>query len=258
MYRAGIFISGQTFVHRLDARLKLAVVVFLSVLILWVKPLAVFFLGGGLFCAVLASKTSLRTLGQAIQPLLFFIILIFLAHAFFSESNSSFPWISMSGIREGFIVAGRFLCLIAAAVLLTMTTAPAQIIAALKYFLRPLKRLRAPVDDVAVMITLALRMMPALLAQKEKIETAQLARGYDRRRASLRNRVRTFLSLVTAVLLGILRRADELALAMEARNYTRGERSSAAVLAMKPADYRAGFIFVVLLLIFMALNCYLS
>lgn len=257
MYRAGTFISEESFVHRLDARLKLAAVVSLSVFIIWAKPLTILFMGGCLFCAVLSAKITLRTLGQAIKPLLFFIVLIFLAHALFSRNDGSFPGISASGMREGFVVTWRFLLLITAALLLTMTTVPAQIIAALKYFLRPLKHLRVPVDDIVVMIMLALRMMPFLLWQKNKIEKAQLARAYDWRRSSLRRRVGAFLSLIIALLRGLFRRADELALAMEARNYARGERSSFVVLKMKPADYRTAFVFAVMLLIFMALNYYL-
>ncbi|HDQ04934.1 MAG TPA: energy-coupling factor transporter transmembrane protein EcfT [Deltaproteobacteria bacterium] len=258
MYRTGTFIAGQSFIYKLDARLKLAAVVILSIFILWSKPLTVFCIGIGLLGIVLAANITLRTLVQAIKPLLIFIILIFLAHALFSGSNSSFAGFSISGAHEGFIVVLRFLCLIAAAVLLTMTTAPSALIAAVKYFLRPLKYLRLPVDDIAIMIMLALRMMPFLLWQKDKIEKAQSARAYDRHRSSLRRRAQAFLSLVMAVLLGVFRRADDIALAMEARNYTRGERSSAIVLELKPADYRAAFAFVVLLLILMALNYYLS
>ncbi len=262
MYRTGTYIAGQSLIYRLDARLKLASVVVLSVFILWANASTVFFLGIALLATTLAAGISLRALGQALKPLLFFMVLIFLAHSLFGRSDEptviSYLKISLSGAREGFIVVWRFLCLVTVAVLLTMTTMPAQIIAALKYFLRPLKYLRAPVDDIAVMIMLALRMMPFLLWQKDKIEKAQLARAYDWRRSSFRRRAGAFLSLIMALFLGLFRRADELALAMEARNYARGERSSAVVLEMKPADYRAAFAFAALLLIFMALNYYLS
>jgi energy-coupling factor transport system permease protein len=260
IYRTGTFIAGQSFIYSLDARLKLAVVIVLSVFIIWAGPFVVFFAGICLLGIVLAAGISLRVLGQSLKPLLFFMVLIFMAHSLFGEGDDitiAYLKLSLSGAREGFIVVWRFLCLVAAAVLLTMTTMPAQIIAALKYFLRPLKYLGVPVDDIAVMIMLALRMMPFLLWQKDKIEKAQLARAYDWRRSSLRRRAWAFLSLITALLLGLFRRADELALAMEARNYARGERSSSVVLKMKPADYRAAFVFAVLLLIFMALNYYL-
>jgi len=258
MYHAGTFITGKSFIYKLDPRVKLTFIIILSIFILWSAPIQVYFLGAGLLVVALASKISIRTIAQSVKPLLIFIILIFLAHALFSDINSSFAGISMSGVQEGFIVVLRFLCLIVAAVLLTMTTAPSALIAAVKYFLRPLKYLRVPIDDIAVMIMLALRLMPILLLQKEKIENAQKARCYDAKKAGLIARVKSFLSLILAVLLGVFRRADELALAMEARGYTRAERTSATTMKITPLDQAAIFIFVVAAIIFMALKYYLS
>jgi energy-coupling factor transport system permease protein len=258
MYHAGTFITGKSFLYKLDPRVKLAFIIVLSVFILWSAPIQVYFLGVALLVAALASKISIRSLAQSVKPLLIFIILIFLAHALFSDSNSSFAGISMSGAHEGFIVVLRFLCLIAAAVLLTMTTAPSALIAAVKYFLRPLKYLRVPVDDIAVMIMLALRLMPILLLRKEKIESAQKARCYDVKKAGLMARVRSFLSLIITVLLAVFRRADELALAMEARGYAREERTSATTMKITPLDHAAIIIFVIAAIIFMALKYYLS
>src|SRR4030066_2565677 len=207
MYHTGVFIKGQSLIYNLDPRVKLAFIFFLSIIILWAKPLAVFLIGITLFFVALANSIKLRTIGQAVKPLLFFIGLIFAAHVLFSEGEAFFiiPYLrvsfSLSGVQEGFIVVWRFLCLIVAAVLLTMTTAPSQIIASIKFFLRPLKFLRVPVDDSAVMIMLALRLMPVLIAEKEKIETAQKARGYDSRASGFIIRIKTFLSLVLSVLL---------------------------------------------------------
>jgi energy-coupling factor transport system permease protein len=258
MYRAGTFIAGKSFIYKLDPRVKLAFIIILSIFILWSLPIQVYFLGAGLLVVALASGISIRTIAQSVKPLLIFIILIFLAHALFGNNNSSFAGISTSGVHEGFIVVFRFLCLIAAAVLLTMTTAPSVLIAAVKYFLRPLKYLRVPVDDIAVMIMLALRLMPIMLLQKERIENAQKARCYDAKNAGLIARVKSFLSLILAVLLGIFRRADELALAMEARGYARAERTSATTMKITPLDHAAIIIFVVAAIIFMALKFYLS
>jgi energy-coupling factor transport system permease protein len=144
--------------------------------------------------------------------------------------------------------------LIIAAVLLTLTTAPSQMIAAIKYFLKPLKLLRVPVDDIAVMIMLALRLMPILLTEKERIETAQKARGYNLRQSGFIIRIKAFLSLTLTVLTGVFRRADELALAMEARNYQRGERTSLVELKLTSSDYLVLIFLGVFLVIFVALN----
>lgn len=259
MYHAGVFIKGESLIYNLDPRVKLAFIFFLSIIILWAKPLAVFLIGITLFFVALANSIKLRTIGQAVKPLLFFIGLIFAAHALFSagEAFVTIPYLrvsfSLSGVQEGFIVTWRFLCLIVAAVLLTMTSAPSQIIAAIKFFLRPLKFLRVPVDDIAVMIMLALRLMPVLLTEKEKIETAQKARGYDSRASGFIIKIKAFLFLTMSILLGVFRRADELALAMEARGYARQERTSMAEMKLTSSDYLMLAVAGIFIIIFIAL-----
>jgi energy-coupling factor transporter transmembrane protein EcfT len=260
MYHTGSFIKGQSLIYNLDPRIKLAATICLSVFILLVKPLIAFVIGSALFCVTLANGISLRIIGQALKPLLFFIILIFLVHALFSEGEAlvSIPYLGLSlpysGLQQGFIVVWRFLCLLVAAILLTLTTLPSQMIAAIKYFLRPLKFLRVPVDDIAVMIMLALRLMPILLTEKERIETAQKARGYNLRHSGFIMRIKAFLSLVSIVLSGVFRRADELALAMEGRNYRRGERTSLVELRLTSPDYFVLTFLGIFSVIFIALN----
>ena len=260
MYHTSFFIKGQSLIYRLDPRIKLAATICLSVFILWVKPLITFVVGIALFCAVFASGIHLRTIEQALKPLLFFIVLIFLAHALFNEGEAliSIPHfglaLSYTGLQQGFFVVWRFLCLIIAAILLTLSTTPSQIIAAIKYFLRPLKILHVPVDDIAVMIMLALRFMPVLLTEKERIETAQKARGYNLRQSGFIRRIKAFLSLASVVLSGVFRRADELALAMEGRNYRRGNRTSLTELRLASPDYFVLTFFGIFSVIFIALN----
>lgn len=250
MYHAGSFIKGRSPVYHLDPRFKLAATVCLSVLILWLNPQTVFIAGLVLLCCTVAGRISLRMIGEAVRPLLFFIILILAVHVFFDERGS------FAGLQEGTVVVWRFLCLLLTAVLLTMTTAPSQIIAAIKYFLKPFKKLNVPVDDIAVMILLALRFMPILLAQKERIEQARLARGYHIRKAGIVVQVQSFLSLAQKILFGVFRRADELALAMEARDYQRGDRTSFVELKFSFPDYLAFSGFGFFLVIFVALNSY--
>jgi energy-coupling factor transporter transmembrane protein EcfT len=260
MYHTGSFVRGESLFYGLDPRVKLAATICLSVFILWVQPLTAFVIGTALMFAVLAAGINLRTIGQALKPLLFFIVLIFLVHALFNEGDAliRIPFfgisLSLAGLQKGFFVVWRFLCLIIAAVLLTMTTAPSQMIAAIKYFLKPLKRLYVPVDDIAVMIMLALRLMPILLSEKEKVETAQKSRGYNLHRSGLMVRTKVFLSLALTVLTGVFRRADELALAMEARNFQRGERTSFVELKLASADYLVLIVLGFFLVIFVALN----
>jgi len=262
MYHTGSFIKGQSLIYKLDPRVKLSVAVIFSVFILWVKSPLALVSGTVLLFATLISGISLRTIWQALKPLLFFIALIFIVHVFFSEDGNKellkIPFFRFSfseaGLKQGFFVVWRFLCLIVAAVLLTMTTAPSQMIASIKYFLKPLKKLRVPIDDLVVMIMLALRLMPILLTEKERLETAQQARGYDLYKSGFIMRVKSFLLLASKVLVGVFRRADELALAMEARNYQRGERSSLVELKLTSSDYPVIFFLISFLVIFVALN----
>jgi len=261
MYHTGSYIAGTSFLHHIDPRIKLASVVGLSIIILAVKPLPSMFIGLVLFLLVFICGISLKTIGQALKPLIFFIVLIFLAHALFTtEGDSLFmvPYVGLSlsraGLVQGFFVSWRFLCLIVAAVLLTMTTQPSGMIAAVKFFLRPLKLLRVPVDNIAVMIMLALRLMPVLLEEKDRIEIARIARGYNVRRLSFTLHIRAFLSLATRILLSVFKRADELAAAMEARNYQLAPRTSFVELRLTTADFIVLFFLGIFIIIFIALN----
>lgn len=260
MYHTGTYITDSSLLHRLDPRIKLASVVGLSFIILAAKPLVSMLVGLTLFLLGFICGISLRTIGQALRPLLYFIVLIFLVHVLFTEGNSLFkiPYIGLSlssvGLAQGFFVSWRFLCLIVTAVLLTVTTQPSRIIAAIKFFLQPLKLLRIPVDNIAVMIMLALRLMPLLLAERERIEIARKARGYNVDSTGFFLRIKAFLSLTTRILLGVFKRADELAVAMEARNYQLAPRTSFIELKLATGDFFALFFLGIFLVIFMALN----
>ncbi|HOU49931.1 MAG: energy-coupling factor transporter transmembrane protein EcfT [Smithella sp.] len=262
MYHTGSFIRGESLIYDLDPRVKLVAAFVFSIFILWIKPAVALVSGIALLLAALAGGLSLRVIGQSIKPFWFFIALIFIVHVFFSENQgqgaaaTTFLSLSFSrtGFQEGFWVIWRFFCLVLAAVLLTMTTAPSQLIAAIKYFLKPLRKLRAPVDDLAVMIMLALRLMPILLTEKERIETAQRARGYDLPHSGLVTKIKVFLRSTLKILLGVFRRADEIALAMESRNYRRGERSSLVELKLTSSDYPVIFFLLFFFFIFVAIN----
>ena len=111
-------------------------------------------------------------------------------------------------------------------------------------------------DDIAIMIMLALRLMPILLTEKERIEIAQKARGYNLYQAGFITRIKAFLSLILNILHSVFRRADELALAMDAGNYQRGARTSLVKLKITHSDYLVLIFFGILIVIFVALNSY--
>jgi energy-coupling factor transporter transmembrane protein EcfT len=262
MYYTGSYIADASFLHSLDPRIKLVCVIGLSIIILAVSPPASLFIGLFLLLLAFGNKIRLRTIGQALKPLLFFIVLIFLVHALFTEADVlwKIPYTGLSlsgaGLAEGFFVSWRFICLIVAAVLLTMTTEPSRMIAAITFFLRPLKLLRVPVDSIAVMIMLALRLMPVLLTETNRINVARKARGYNARHSGLILHCKSFLALATRILLSIFKRADELAAALEARNYSPGgQRTSFVELKLVRTDFITLFFLGIFLVIFIALNC---
>jgi len=261
MYHAGSYAFGRSFIHRLDPRVKLAAVVGLSVLLLWIAEPLSFLLGAALLVLTLLGGINLKTIAEAVRPLLVFIVLIFAVHLFFHESDDAvirLPYLglpfSVSGAQKACFVTWRFFSLLVAALLLTMTTRPSHLIAAVRWFLQPLKKLRLPVDDIAVLLALALRLMPVLLGEKERTELARKARCGHPEGKSFAGRLKIFLSLAHSVLLGVLRRADELAAAMEARNYRRGGRSSFVEMNMRLSDRMAVIILFTAALFFLALN----
>jgi len=258
MYSAGSYLTGNTLLHRLDPRVKLLATVALSIIILTAQPLFLLIIFLGLLLTAFSAGIRPLLLLKAVKPLRYFIALIFLAHVFFNGSSVAgefnFFWFSLSGLQTATKVTGQFICLIMAAVILTMTASPSQLVVALKYFLYPLRFLRVPVDDIAVMIILALRLTPLLVAENKRIEVASQARCYNLGKSGYRTRIKAFIARAAALLLGVLGRADHLAAAMEARRYQRGERTSAVELRF------AGYDFIVLLFLFcffvisMALN----
>ncbi|MBN1664128.1 MAG: energy-coupling factor transporter transmembrane protein EcfT [Deltaproteobacteria bacterium] len=265
MYHTGFYLNGTSPIHRLDPRVKLAAVIVLSMVILCVKPPIVILVAAVCLCIVFAGSIPLRIIGQAVKPLIIFVGLIFFTHAFFSEGEAialvNLPYLNISlsrnGMEEGGLVALRFLCLIVAAVILTTTTTPSRMIAAIKYVLGPFKRLHVPVDDIAVMMMLAMRLLPLLLMEKERVETAQKTRGCDLQGKRLAVRLKAFIRLTSTILLGVFRRADELALAMEARCYNRGERTAFVELSMRKTDYGIAAVLIVAGGVLLGLNSFI-
>jgi energy-coupling factor transporter transmembrane protein EcfT len=133
----------------------------------------------------------------------------------------------------------QFTLLILSASILTMTTSPTELVSGIERLLRPLKALRVPSHDIAIMISIALRFVPTFLEEIDRIKEAQMARGADFKSGPFIRRVKSAASLSVPLVLCALRRADELATAMEARGYSRGPRTYMRELSMARSDYVA-------------------
>lgn len=243
MFNLGFYIPGESPVHRLDPRVKIISVIVLSIVIFQSGPLSVLpvslVLGGLVFLAGIGPAQVLRSL----RPVALFFLCIFLLHLFFTPGRPLFqmPGITISheGLATGSLLTWKFVCLIVAAMVLTATTLPSELVSGIERLLRPLKFLGVNSHDAAMMISLALRFVPALIGEYERIRTAQAARGMDFGKGGLRGRIRGIANLALPLTVNSFLRAEEIAAAMESRGYARGHRTYLRELKLRTADYGA-------------------
>ncbi|CAN5165781.1 energy-coupling factor transporter transmembrane component T [soil metagenome] len=177
---------------------------------------------------VAVSRVPPLTFLRLLRPVAFIVALtVFFQVLFSREGETLFAWgileIHEGGVRLGLFLGGRILLLVSAAALLTATTAPLALADGLEDLLSPLKKLRFPAHEVAMMMTIALRFIPTLYEESQKITKAQAARGADFAEGGPLSRIRTTIPILIPLTVGAFRRADELAEAMESRGYRGGE-----------------------------------
>ncbi|MEJ2025102.1 MAG: energy-coupling factor transporter transmembrane component T [Deltaproteobacteria bacterium] len=241
----GQYFPGNSLLHRLDPRVKIAGTVLLSIAIL--RGTVAGWSGNTVFLAVLFAVAGLpvRSAAQALRPIRFFLLFLFLIHLFFTpgESIGSFSWgivtITYAGLFKGGTVVWQICLLLWSAALLTATTSPEELIAALDRLLRPLAKVGFPSSDIATMVSIALGFFPVFVREMEKIKEAQEARGADFKGGTPLKRAKVSGGILVPLLFSIKRRAEELAVAMEARGYCRGPRSSLRELRMTLSDFAA-------------------
>jgi energy-coupling factor transport system permease protein len=216
-------------VHALDSRTKiLATAVFVVGLFLVDSTVGMLFVAAALVALVGFSRIPAGTFARFMRPVLFIVALTVVFQVFFSrEGPTLFVWgffeVHTGGLRLGFFLALRILLLVSSAGLLTATTAPVALADGIEDLLSPLKRVRFPAHEVAMMMTIALRFIPTLGAEAEKIRGAQAARGADFSEGGPLRRARSLVPVLVPLTVGAFRRADELAEAMESRGYRGGE-----------------------------------
>ena len=253
----GQFYPAASPLHALDPRAKI-VATALLVLGLFLVDSAIGFLTVGAASAALvaASRVPPRAFLGLFRPVLFIVALTFVFQALFSrEGPTVFEWgfveIHEGGLRLGLLLAARILILVTAAGLLTATTAPVALADGMEDLLSPLKRLRFPAHEVATMMTIALRFIPTLGEEAEKISRAQAARGADFESGGLLKRARALVPILVPLTVGAFRRADELAEAMESRGY-RGGVGRVRYRELRFRGRDAGAIVVAILLVLVA------
>ena len=225
----GQFFPGDSFLHRMDPRMKLILTVALIVVVFVSQGFLGFavILAFVLFAAKL-SGIAFKYLIRGLKPILFIVLLTFILNVFFQSGGRELvrlgPMrITDGGLRMAFFLALRLILLVVCSQLLTLTTSPISLTDGLESLMSPLKRIHFPAHEIAMMMSIALRFIPTLLDEANKIMRAQIARGADFESGNLLKRARAMVPLLVPLFVGAFRRAEELALAMEARCYHGGD-----------------------------------
>ncbi len=225
----GQYFPGNSVIHRLDPRAKLVLVIALIVAIFmahtWIGYAAVF---AFVIFTILFSKVNIRFVLRGLKPLWFIIVLTFVLNTFFySGGTELYSWwifrITQEGLTNAIRLAVRLVLLIMGTTMLTLTTTPIALTDGLESLMKPLKVVRFPVHELAMMMTIAMRFIPTLLEETDKIMKAQTARGAEFDSGSVFARARGMVPLLVPLFVSAFRRADELAFAMESRCYHGGE-----------------------------------
>lgn len=224
----GQYFPGDSLLHRLDPRTKLIWTVIYIVGLFSAKYFISYAaVGVVLFACVAVSKVGLRAMVRGIKPVFVVLVITALLNLFYTPGEPIFTVWKLSVSREGILAAifmlFRILLLIMGTFLLTYTTSPILLTDGLESLLGPLKRLRLPVHELSMMMSIALRFIPTLIEETDKIMSAQKARGADFESGGLFKRARALLPILVPLFVSAFRRADELAVAMECRCYHGGK-----------------------------------
>lgn len=239
----GQYFPGNSVIHRLDPRTKLLMlVVYIVALFLadnWVAYLVVL---GFLITVIALSTIPVKSILRGMKPLLMILIFTGILNIFFTTGDTLLVefWvikIYLEGIARAIFMMVRILMLITGTFLMTYTTSPIALTDGLESLLGPLKKIKLPVHELSMMMCIALRFIPTLIEETDKIMSAQKARGADFESGRLMQRVKALIPILVPLFISAFRRADELATAMECRCYQGGDgRTKMKLLRFKRGD----------------------
>ncbi|TQR29662.1 energy-coupling factor transporter transmembrane protein EcfT [Lysinibacillus sphaericus] len=225
----GRFLPGNSPVHKLDPRSKL-IFVFAFIIIVFLANNTVTYalLLAFTLLIVLISNIRLYFLINGLKPVIFLMAFTFLIHIFMTKEGALvFEWkfitIYEEGIRQGIFISIRFLVLVFMTSILTLTTSPISITDGIEVLLNPLKAVKVPVHELALMMSISLRFIPTLMDETDKIMKAQMARGSDLSSGPIKDRLKAVVPLLVPLFVSAFKRAEDLATAMEVRGYRGGE-----------------------------------
>ncbi|MBQ1565639.1 MAG: energy-coupling factor transporter transmembrane protein EcfT [Clostridia bacterium] len=259
----GQFVAGDSVIHKLDPRTKIGMMILYIVMTFLVKK--IYFLAipfAYLVIELVLSGISLRYILNSLKPIRFLLIFMFLLNLFFTKGEHvwldlGFWQLTGEAVLQSCFLAVRIILLVAGASMLTLTTSPIALTDGIERLFAPLKIFHFPAHELAMMMTIALRFVPTLMDESEKIRNAQMSRGADFESGNIFKRVKSMIPILIPLFVSSFRKADELAIAMESRCYHGGEgRTRMHQLKFRLADLLAiliTFAFVAVLIVLLVL-----
>ncbi|MFP4456046.1 MAG: energy-coupling factor transporter transmembrane component T family protein [Clostridia bacterium] len=242
----GQFVPGNSIIHRLDPRTKILLTILYIIVLFSARGLLAYLLIAGFSLGiVLIANTGIMNVLRSVKPLIIIIFLTVILHSLFNKEGALLISIGpidihQGGLYFGLLMASRLILLITFTSILTLTTSPIALTDGIERLLNPFKRFGLPAHELAMMMTIALRFIPTLLNEAQKIMKAQQSRGADFESGNILQRAKALLPLLVPLFISAFRRADELAMAMEARCYRGGEgRTRMKILKMSKLDIYA-------------------
>lgn len=246
----GQYVPRNSLIHRLDPRTKiLATMIFIIIVFFAENPIGYLLLGLFSLVVILMSKLPLGYVLKGLRPLVWIVIFTLVLNLFMTKGNVIWQFhflkITDAGVKLGIYMSLRILFLVLTTSLLTLTTSPIALTDGIEKLLKPFSKIGVPSHELAMMMTIALRFIPTLLEETDKIMKAQMARGADFESGNIVKKAMSLIPILVPLFVGSFRRADELAMAMEARCYRGGDnRTRMKELHMHSRDY-AAFTFMI-------------
>lgn len=225
----GQFVAGDSVLHRMDPRTKIVIMISYIAMVFVVEHLTVFLIPFAfLVTALLLSKIRVSYIFKSLKPLRLLIVFMFVLNLFFTKGEHviftlGFFSLTREAIYQSIFLTVRIVLLVSGSSLLTLTTSPLSLTDGVERLLSPLKLLHFPAHELAMMMTIALRFIPTLTEESDKIQKAQMARGADFESGNLITRIKAMVPILIPLFVSSFRKADELAVAMESRCYHGGE-----------------------------------
>ena len=252
----GQFYPTNSIIHKLDPRLKLiSIIIYITLLFIYDNFMAYIFAAICLFIVIKISKVPFNFITRGLKNILIILLFTITINILFTSGATVLFYIgpfkiTLEGILFSLKMAIRLILLIIGSSLLTLTTTPIALTDAIESLLKPLKKIGIPSHEIAMMMTIALRFIPTLLEEMDKIMKAQTSRGASFDSGGLIKRAKSFVPLLVPLFVSSFRRADELAMAMEARCY-RGDndRTKMKKLKFKKIDFWAILVILIFTLL---------